>query len=139
MTSKEGHVRALVPKHPVGASGQAVQQAARAQEVHICKGGKEEEALDAGGEADQSKGTGAGLRQTQPPASWPRVLLACVQELGVDFVQGFLLARPADPPPEVSWPAGARASTAAARAKKSADPAEPAQRARRLPPPRKQR
>jgi EAL domain-containing protein (putative c-di-GMP-specific phosphodiesterase class I) len=30
--------------------------------------------------------------------------LSCVRDLGVDFVQGYLLARPASPPPEVIWP-----------------------------------
>ena len=34
--------------------------------------------------------------------------LETVRELGVDFAQGFLLARPAAPPPQVTWPEAAR-------------------------------
>lgn len=30
--------------------------------------------------------------------------LSCVRDLGVDFAQGYLLARPAAPPPRVAWP-----------------------------------
>lgn len=30
--------------------------------------------------------------------------LQCLQSLGVDFVQGYLLARPANPPPAIQWP-----------------------------------
>jgi EAL domain-containing protein (putative c-di-GMP-specific phosphodiesterase class I) len=30
--------------------------------------------------------------------------LRCVRDLGVDYAQGYLLARPATPPPEVAWP-----------------------------------
>ena len=30
--------------------------------------------------------------------------LSCVRDLGVDFAQGYLLARPAAPPPKVAWP-----------------------------------
>jgi EAL domain-containing protein (putative c-di-GMP-specific phosphodiesterase class I) len=30
--------------------------------------------------------------------------LSCVRDLGVDYVQGYLLARPATPPPRPSWP-----------------------------------
>ena len=30
--------------------------------------------------------------------------LTCVHDLGVDFAQGYLLARPAAPPPKVAWP-----------------------------------
>ena len=32
--------------------------------------------------------------------------LACVRDLGVHYAQGFLLARPAAPPPAVAWPFG---------------------------------
>jgi EAL domain-containing protein (putative c-di-GMP-specific phosphodiesterase class I) len=32
--------------------------------------------------------------------------LRCTVDLGVDFAQGYLLARPAAPPPPVSWPLG---------------------------------
>ena len=49
----ERHVAALVAEHPVGAGRQAVQQAARAQEVDVGERGEEEQAFDAGGEADQ--------------------------------------------------------------------------------------
>lgn len=45
--------------------------------------------------------------------------LACLQELGVDYAQGYLLGRPANPPPRVTWqrqmsvslPAPARSAT----------------------------
>jgi EAL domain-containing protein (putative c-di-GMP-specific phosphodiesterase class I) len=30
--------------------------------------------------------------------------LSCVRDLGVDYAQGYLLARPAAPPPKVAWP-----------------------------------
>jgi len=30
--------------------------------------------------------------------------LSCVRDLGVDYAQGYLLARPATPPPKVAWP-----------------------------------
>jgi len=30
--------------------------------------------------------------------------LRSVEALGVDFVQGYLLARPANPPPDFVWP-----------------------------------
>jgi EAL domain-containing protein (putative c-di-GMP-specific phosphodiesterase class I) len=30
--------------------------------------------------------------------------LSCVRDLGVDYAQGYLLARPATPPPQVAWP-----------------------------------
>ena len=30
--------------------------------------------------------------------------LSCARDLGVDFAQGYLLARPAAPPPKVAWP-----------------------------------
>ena len=43
----------LVAEDPVGAGGEAVEQALRAQEVHVGEGGEEEQALDARGEADQ--------------------------------------------------------------------------------------
>jgi len=32
--------------------------------------------------------------------------LSCVRDLGVDYAQGYLLARPAAPPPKVAWPLG---------------------------------
>lgn len=35
--------------------------------------------------------------------------LACVRDLGVHYAQGYLLARPAAPPPLVSWPFGTSA------------------------------
>lgn len=39
--------------------------------------------------------------------------LSCVRDLGVDYAQGYLLARPAAPPPKVAWPlAAAKAPTA---------------------------
>ena len=44
---------AFVAEDPVGAGGEAMQQAAGAQEVDVGKGGEEEEAFDAAGEADQ--------------------------------------------------------------------------------------
>jgi EAL domain-containing protein (putative c-di-GMP-specific phosphodiesterase class I) len=31
--------------------------------------------------------------------------LTCLQDLGVDYLQGYLLGRPANPAPEISWPA----------------------------------
>ena len=49
----EGHVRALVAEHPIRAGSQARQQAARSQEIHIGKGAKEEQSLDAAREAGQ--------------------------------------------------------------------------------------
>jgi hypothetical protein len=57
----EGHVRALVAEHPVGAAGEAVQQASRAQEVHVGEGGEEEQALDAGRVADEVLHEGAAV------------------------------------------------------------------------------
>jgi len=36
--------------------------------------------------------------------------LTCLQDLGVDYAQGYLLARPANPPPPVSWQRGLSAS-----------------------------
>ncbi len=36
--------------------------------------------------------------------------LVCLQDLGVDYAQGYLLARPANPPPRVSWQRGLSAS-----------------------------
>ena len=44
---------ALVAEHPVGAGGEAVEQTLGAQEVDVGEGAEEEQALDAGGEADQ--------------------------------------------------------------------------------------
>jgi EAL domain-containing protein (putative c-di-GMP-specific phosphodiesterase class I) len=42
--------------------------------------------------------------------------LACVRDLGVDYAQGYLLARPAAPPPEHFWPFEvSKAATAARR------------------------
>lgn len=35
--------------------------------------------------------------------------LSCVRDLGVDWAQGYLLARPAAPPPKVAWPFHANA------------------------------
>jgi EAL domain-containing protein (putative c-di-GMP-specific phosphodiesterase class I) len=32
--------------------------------------------------------------------------LACVRDLGVHYAQGYLLARPAAPPPSINWPFG---------------------------------
>jgi two-component system LytT family response regulator len=49
----EGHVAALVAEHPVGARGEAMQQAARTQVIDVGERGIEEQAFDAGGEADQ--------------------------------------------------------------------------------------
>ena len=43
----------LVAEHPVGAGCQALQDAAGAQEVDVREGAVEEQAFDAGGEADQ--------------------------------------------------------------------------------------
>ncbi|MNI38245.1 hypothetical protein D3C73_923780 [compost metagenome] len=48
----EFHVRAFVAEHPVGARGQAVEQAARTEVVHVGEGGEEEQAFDARSEAD---------------------------------------------------------------------------------------
>jgi hypothetical protein len=45
-------VAALVAEHPVGARGQTRQQAARAEVVDVGERGEEEQAFDAGGEAD---------------------------------------------------------------------------------------
>jgi EAL domain-containing protein (putative c-di-GMP-specific phosphodiesterase class I) len=39
--------------------------------------------------------------------------LSCVRDLGVDYAQGYLLARPAAPPPKVAWPLGAAKTPAA--------------------------
>ena len=36
--------------------------------------------------------------------------LSCVRDLGVDYAQGYLLARPAAPPPKVAWPFAVAAS-----------------------------
>jgi EAL domain-containing protein (putative c-di-GMP-specific phosphodiesterase class I) len=53
--------------------------------------------------------------------------LSCLQGLGVDYLQGYLLGRPANPAPPITWPA----SVPRAPAPKSA----PALRARALTPP----
>lgn len=37
--------------------------------------------------------------------------LTCVRDLGVDFVQGYLLARPDAPPPDYDWPLGGTPSS----------------------------
>ncbi|HTV23802.1 MAG TPA: EAL domain-containing protein [Polyangiaceae bacterium] len=36
--------------------------------------------------------------------------LACLQDLGIDYAQGYLIARPANPPPPVGWERGLEAS-----------------------------
>jgi len=50
---RERHVHRLVAEHPVRAGGQAVEQAARTQEVDVGEGAVEEQAFDARGETDQ--------------------------------------------------------------------------------------
>ena len=50
---RELHVHALVAEDPVRARGEAVHQALGAQEIDVCEGGEEEQALDAAGETDQ--------------------------------------------------------------------------------------
>ena len=49
----EVHVATLVAEDPVGAVGKAVEQALGAQEVHVGERCEEEQAFDAGCEADQ--------------------------------------------------------------------------------------
>jgi len=66
--------------------------------------------------------------------------LACVRDLGVDYVQGYLLARPANPAPAVSWPNAVRRSPAPGsspteRAAGKAKSAGGAQPKRPVPPP----
>jgi EAL domain-containing protein (putative c-di-GMP-specific phosphodiesterase class I) len=66
--------------------------------------------------------------------------LSCVRDLGVDYAQGYLLARPAAPPPKVAWPLGAAAArgpvaVAAAAATTGAAATTPATRNRPPPPP----
>ena len=62
----------LVAEHPVGARRQAVEQARGAQEVDVGEGAEEEQALDAGGEADQVEqerapvGGGLAARRSSP-------------------------------------------------------------------------
>ncbi|HVU00604.1 MAG TPA: EAL domain-containing protein [Polyangiaceae bacterium] len=41
--------------------------------------------------------------------------LACVRDLGVAFAQGYLLARPAAPPPEFTWPLAGASGAAGSR------------------------
>lgn len=72
--------------------------------------------------------------------------LTCLQSLGVDYLQGYLLARPANPPPAVNWPASlARCnepmSVHAARslAKAPSERADGASLRRPAPPPRSHR
>ena len=68
-------MRALVAEHPARPGGQPVQEAARAEEVDVGEGAEEEQALDAGGEADQ-------VEQELPP------LVARVErDRGLDRVQ----------------------------------------------------
>jgi EAL domain-containing protein (putative c-di-GMP-specific phosphodiesterase class I) len=70
--------------------------------------------------------------------------LACVRDLGVHYAQGYLLARPAAPPPAISWPFGtsaplaSKASTILAGARPPPPPLKRPQRprpSRRAPPP----
>jgi len=37
--------------------------------------------------------------------------LSCIRDLGVDYAQGYLLARPAAPPPPIQWPLAPRTRT----------------------------
>jgi EAL domain-containing protein (putative c-di-GMP-specific phosphodiesterase class I) len=53
--------------------------------------------------------------------------LACLQDLGVDYLQGYLLGRPANPAPSITWPDSVPRTPAPRSA--------PAQRARALVPP----
>jgi EAL domain-containing protein (putative c-di-GMP-specific phosphodiesterase class I) len=53
--------------------------------------------------------------------------LSCVRDLGVDYAQGYLLARPAAPPPKVTWPfAVTPAARLGARAARVGPPPRPA-------------
>ena len=67
----EFEMAAFVAKDPVGAGGQAVQQALGAQEVDIGEGCEEEQAFDAGGKADRgSAGTGGAVRGFRSSSSF---------------------------------------------------------------------
>ncbi len=44
--------------------------------------------------------------------------LVCVRDCGVDFVQGYLLARPANPAPQPAWPASLRPTPKSKRPRK---------------------
>jgi EAL domain-containing protein (putative c-di-GMP-specific phosphodiesterase class I) len=59
--------------------------------------------------------------------------LLCLQDLGVDYAQGYLLARPANPAPQVSWQRGLSAKLPVPRegASKTASLAVPPRRAPR--------
>jgi len=66
--------------------------------------------------------------------------LACVRDLGVHYAQGYLLARPAVPPPHVAWPFAPRAPLPVTRAKGRSVPPLPPRHGRsrsswRAPPP----
>src|SRR5690554_2129876 len=63
----EGHVSALVAEHPVGARGEAVQQATGTQEIDVGECREEEQPFDARGEADQVEHEGAALRPRLEP------------------------------------------------------------------------
>jgi EAL domain-containing protein (putative c-di-GMP-specific phosphodiesterase class I) len=57
--------------------------------------------------------------------------LKCVRDLGVDYAQGYLLARPAAPPPQHAWPLEVKTPDRSAR--RAPPPLPPP----RLPPPRR--
>jgi EAL domain-containing protein (putative c-di-GMP-specific phosphodiesterase class I) len=59
--------------------------------------------------------------------------LSCVRDLGVDYAQGYLLARPGTPPPQVAWPLEVAVSPPTPRFAPPAHAARPATPAR--PPP----
>jgi hypothetical protein len=59
--------------------------------------------------------------------------LSCVRDLGVDYAQGYLLARPGTPPPQVAWPFEVAVSPPTPRFAPPASAARPATPAR--PPP----